>query len=79
MDPEVTALVEQASREKGIERRAIPADSIIARIRAAMAAEGRALLAEGVAARASDIDLVLINGYGYPAWRGGPMWESGIR
>ncbi len=43
-----------------------------------MADEGRALLAEGVAARASDIDLVMINGYGFPAHKGGPMFAAGI-
>jgi DNA-binding LacI/PurR family transcriptional regulator len=53
-------------------------DPFVTRATAAMAAEGRAILAEGIALRASDIDLVLINGYGYPAWRGGPMFEAGI-
>jgi 3-hydroxyacyl-CoA dehydrogenase len=76
VDPAVTALVEEASREKGIARRAFSPDEITARIRQAMASEGGALLAEGVALRASDIDLVMINGYGYPAWRGGPMFDS---
>ena len=43
-----------------------------------MAAEGKAILAEGIAERASDIDLVLINGYGFPAYKGGPMFAAGI-
>ena len=43
---------------------------------AQMAAEGQAILAEGVAARASDIDLVEIHGYGFPRWRGGPMFAT---
>jgi 3-hydroxyacyl-CoA dehydrogenase len=76
VDPEVTALVEAASRERGITRRAMPAAEIQARIHATMVNEGAKILAEGIAARASDIDLVMINGYGYPAWRGGPMHES---
>ena len=42
-----------------------------------MAAEGGALLAEGIAQRASDIDLVMINGYGFPAHKGGPMFAAG--
>ncbi|HEU4826662.1 MAG TPA: 3-hydroxyacyl-CoA dehydrogenase NAD-binding domain-containing protein [Dongiaceae bacterium] len=75
-DPEVTALIEAARAAKGIEPRAIPADEITSRLLAAMAAEGAALLAEGIAARASDIDLVMINGYGFPAHRGGPMFAS---
>ncbi len=78
IDLAVTAIVEAASTEKGIERRTIPPDEIQQRIGAALAAEGRALLAEGIAQRASDIDLVLINGYGYPAWRGGPMFAAGL-
>ena len=41
-----------------------------------MAAEGAALLAEGIAARSSDIDLVMINGYGFPAHKGGPMFAA---
>ena len=78
VDPEVTALVEAASQEAGLTRRAIDADEIQSRISEALAVEGQALLAEGIAQRASDIDLVLINGYGYPAWRGGPMFAAGI-
>jgi 3-hydroxyacyl-CoA dehydrogenase len=79
IDPEVTAIVEQASRDKGIERRSFTPGVIQARLVEAMAREGNALLAEGVALRPSDIDLVLINGYGYPAWRGGPMFEASRR
>jgi len=73
----VTALVEAASREKGIERRPIGSDEIVTRASDAMVKEGQKLLAEGIALRASDIDLVMINGYGYPAWRGGPMYAAG--
>jgi 3-hydroxyacyl-CoA dehydrogenase len=76
VDAEVTALVEAASRDKNIVRRPIPASEIQARVLAAMVNEGAKILAENVALRASDIDLVLINGYGYPAWRGGPMFEA---
>jgi len=76
VDPEVTALVEAASRDKGIARRSIDAAEIRARVLAAMVNEGAKVLAEGIALRASDIDLVMINGYGYPAWRGGPMFEA---
>jgi 3-hydroxyacyl-CoA dehydrogenase len=76
VDPEVTALVEAASRSKGIVRRPIAAPEIQARVLAAMVNEGAKILAAGIALRASDIDLVLINGYGYPAWRGGPMFEA---
>ncbi len=44
-----------------------------------MAREGDILVRDGIAARPSDVDLVMINGYGYPAWRGGPMFETAGR
>jgi 3-hydroxyacyl-CoA dehydrogenase len=78
IDPEVTALIEAARAAKGIKPRDIAADEITHRLLAAMAAEGAALLSEGIAARASDIDLVTINGYGFPAHRGGPMFAAGV-
>ncbi len=82
VDPVVTELVLRASREKGIARREVKAEEIVARVHAAMVNEAAKILAEGIAQRPSDIDLVLVNGYGYPAWRGGPMHEAdekGIR
>lgn len=78
VDPDVTAIVEAASREAGLTRRPIGAEEIAARVSTAIAAEGKKLIDEGIALRASDIDLVLINGYGYPAWRGGPMFHAGV-
>ncbi|WP_029085827.1 3-hydroxyacyl-CoA dehydrogenase NAD-binding domain-containing protein [Brevundimonas aveniformis] len=77
VDPAVAAIVEAASAEKEITRRPVAADEIQRRILTALRTEGEALLGEGVARRASDIDLVLINGYGFPAWRGGPMFVAG--
>jgi len=79
IDTEVTAIVEAASRDKGIVRRPIPEAAIVERVLAAIVAEGARILEEGVALRASDIYLVLINGYGFPAWRGGPMYAAGYR
>lgn len=78
VDPEVTALIEAASREAGVTRRAFTADEIVARVLDGIVREGRTILDEGIALRASDIDLVLINGYGFPAWRGGPMFGAGM-
>lgn len=72
-DPEVEALIRAVSAEQGIERRAIPDEEILARTQYALINEGARLLGEGIARRASDIDLVYLHGYGYPAWRGGPM------
>ena len=79
VDPEVTALIEAASQEAGITRRAFTADEMVQRVLDGIVSEGRAILGEGIALRPSDIDLVLINGYGFPAWRGGPMYEAGMR
>jgi 3-hydroxyacyl-CoA dehydrogenase len=77
VDPEVTALIEVSRTAKGIVSRKIEADEIIRRLLAAMAAEGKAILAEKIAERAGDIDLVMINGYGFPAHKGGPMYAAG--
>ncbi|MBB4351265.1 3-hydroxyacyl-CoA dehydrogenase NAD-binding domain-containing protein [Aliirhizobium cellulosilyticum] len=77
VDPEVTAIIEAARSKKSIKPRAFSKDEIQQRMLAAMVAEGEALLAEGIAARASDIDLVMINGYGFPAHKGGPMFAKG--
>ena len=52
-------------------------EEIAARLTAAMAEEGRTILAEGIALKPSDIDLVEVHGYGYPRWRGGPMFAAG--
>ncbi|OEC99431.1 MULTISPECIES: 3-hydroxyacyl-CoA dehydrogenase NAD-binding domain-containing protein [unclassified Rhizobium] len=79
VDPEVTAMIEAARAEKGIVPRSFTAEEIAGRLLKAMAIEGDALLAEGIAARASDIDLVMINGYGFPASKGGPMFAAGHR
>lgn len=76
VDPDVTALIDAERRAKGVTPRTIPPDEIVRRLLATMAQEGTALLAERVAARASDIDLVMINGYGFPAYRGGPMFAA---
>lgn len=75
-DPGVTAIIEAEARRRGIARSAIAPDDIRSRIIAAMVNEGSKILDEGMAIRASDIDLVFINGYGWPAWRGGPMFQA---
>ena len=76
-DPAVHDIIDQVSAEKGIFRRAFNQDEIQARALAAMVNEALLVLEDGIAERASDIDLVLINGYGFPADRGGPLfWAS---
>ena len=79
IDPGVTAMIEAARSEKGIVPKHFTAEEIVARLLKAMSDEGDALLAEGIAARASDIDLVMINGYGFPSSKGGPMFAAGRR
>jgi 3-hydroxyacyl-CoA dehydrogenase len=76
VDPEVTVIIEAARAGKGIKPRSFSKDEIQQRMLKAMAAEGNALLAEHIAARPSDIDLVMINGYGFPAHKGGPMFTQ---
>jgi len=75
-DPEVDALIEQVAAEQGIKRRKVSEEEIIERTQYALINEGAKILEEGVALRAVDIDIIYINGYGYPAWRGGPMWYA---
>ena len=75
-DAEVTALIEKTASEAGIARREISATEIVERCVYALINEGAKILDEGFALRASDIDIVYLNGYGFPAWRGGPMWYA---
>lgn len=72
-DPEVTAMVEAYRAEKGITPRTISNDEIGKRLIYTLVNEGARILEEGMALRAGDIDIVYIYGYGFPAWRGGPM------
>ncbi len=75
-DPAVEALIERTAREAGIERRSITGEEIIERCIYVMINEGARILEEGHASRASDIDAIYFSGYGFPAYRGGPMWYA---
>jgi 3-hydroxyacyl-CoA dehydrogenase len=75
-DPETAALIEAVGREAGIERRSISREEMVDRCLFALVNEGAKLLGEGFALRAVDIDIVYLNGYGFPAWRGGPMFYA---
>jgi 3-hydroxyacyl-CoA dehydrogenase len=75
-DPEVDALIAQIAAEQGVKRRSITEEEIIERTQYALINEGAKILEEGIALRAVDIDIIYINGYGYPTWRGGPMWYA---
>jgi 3-hydroxyacyl-CoA dehydrogenase len=73
---EVNALIERTSQELGVSRRKIDDQEIIERLVYALVNEGAHVLEEHIAQRASDIDLVYLNGYGFPLWRGGPMFYA---
>ena len=73
-DPAVRALIEQASAEKGLLRRTLDDEEIRRRVLLAMVNEAALLLGEGVARRATDVDVVLVNGFGFPRWEGGPVF-----
>ena len=73
-DATVRGIIEQASARRGITRRTLTAPEIQRRALLAMVNEAALLLAGGVASRASDIDVVLVQGYGFPRWEGGPVF-----
>jgi 3-hydroxyacyl-CoA dehydrogenase len=75
-DPDVLALIEKTAREAGIPRRTITAEEILERCLYVMINEGARILEEGFALRAADIDVIYLTGYGFPAYRGGPMWYA---
>ena len=75
-DPEVEKMVRQWAREAGIAQRTISPQEIVDRCIYALVNEGARILEEGFALRAVDIDIIYLNGYGFPAYRGGPMWYA---
>jgi 3-hydroxyacyl-CoA dehydrogenase len=75
-DPEVHALIEKTATDAGIERRHISDDEIVERAIYIMINEGAKILEEGYALRAADIDVIYLTGYGFPGYRGGPMWYA---
>jgi 3-hydroxyacyl-CoA dehydrogenase len=72
-DPEVQALIEREAAQLGVEQRAIDSEEIVDRLIFALVNEGVNILDEGIAQRPGDVDVVYVYGYGFPAWRGGPM------
>ncbi|TPI57366.1 3-hydroxyacyl-CoA dehydrogenase [Mesorhizobium sp. B3-1-3] len=75
-DPVVEELVKRASAERDITRHPISSNAIVERALEAMVSEAKTILNEGVALRSSDIDLAIVHGLGFPAWRGGPLFNS---
>ncbi len=72
-DPLIEELAQQAASARGIARRHIDSQEIVSRILAALANEGANLLAEGIAQRPGDIDVIYVHGFGFPRHQGGPM------
>jgi 3-hydroxyacyl-CoA dehydrogenase len=77
-DPEVNDMVRKWAIEAGIPQRNISAEEIVERCVYALVNEGARILEEGIAMRAVDIDIIYVNGYGFPSYRGGPMWYADI-
>jgi 3-hydroxyacyl-CoA dehydrogenase len=77
-DAAVEEIIEAESARLGFTRRAISDDEILKRCIYALVNEGAKILEEGIAMRPSDIDVIYIYGYGFPAWRGGPMFYADL-
>jgi 3-hydroxyacyl-CoA dehydrogenase len=75
-DPAVEKIIEECAQESGITRRTITPEEIIQRTIYALVNEGARILEEGIALRPVDIDIIYVYGYGFPAYRGGPMWYA---
>jgi 3-hydroxyacyl-CoA dehydrogenase len=75
-DPEIPALVKKWIAESGIPQRQISTEEIVEREIYSLVNESARILEEGYALRAGDIDTIYVNGYGFPAYRGGPMWYA---
>jgi 3-hydroxyacyl-CoA dehydrogenase len=74
-DPQIEAMFAKEGAAQGRANRKPDADEIVERCLLRLANEGAQILDEGIALRASDIDTIYLNGYGFPGWRGGPMWQ----
>lgn len=75
-DPVVLEVIEAQAKKRGVERKEISAATILERLTFALINEGFKILEEGIAQRPSDIDVVYAFGYGFPAYRGGPMFYA---
>jgi 3-hydroxyacyl-CoA dehydrogenase len=75
-DPEVEDIAADEARRRGVTRRTVNDDEIVARITTALANEGARVLEQGFAQRASDIDVIYCHGFGFPRYRGGPLFYA---
>jgi 3-hydroxyacyl-CoA dehydrogenase len=74
IDPKVNEIIDAASRAKGLTRRSFSADEIVKRVLLTMINETAHLISENVVTQATDCDIALVNGYGFPRWQGGPTF-----
>ena len=79
VDPAVDAIISAFRAERQLVPRAIESDEIVGRALVAITNEAGLVLADGIARQPSDIDLALVNGFGFPAAQGGPLYWSGLR
>jgi len=75
-DPEVSSLIREWTSEARIPQRQMSSEEVVDRCVYTLVNEGARILEEGIALRAVDIDIIYLNGYGFPAYRGGPMWYA---
>jgi 3-hydroxyacyl-CoA dehydrogenase len=75
-DPEVDRIIDAYRKDIGVKTRSISDEEIVERLVYALVNEGAKILEEGIALRASDIDMVYLTGYGFPPYRGGPMFHA---
>lgn len=75
-DPTVTAAIEKFRQQKAVTPRQVGNEEIVERCIYALINEGARIVEDGIAQRSSDIDIVYLNGYGFPPWRGGPMFYA---
>jgi 3-hydroxyacyl-CoA dehydrogenase len=73
-DPEVESIILDVAEKMQVRRRKIEADEILERLLLPMVNEGARILEEGISSRPIDIDVIFTSGFGWPAWRGGPMF-----
>jgi 3-hydroxyacyl-CoA dehydrogenase len=78
-DPVTDQVIAEARAAGGYTPRHIHAEEIVGRCIGMLVEEGKRILAEGIALRPVDIDIIYVMGYGFPAYRGGPMWQAGVR
>ena len=77
-DPEVTQMINDFAAKQGYEKRVVADDEIVQRCIYALINEGAKILEEGIAVRPSDLDIIWINGYGWPVYLGGPMFYADL-